>query len=232
MKAKDVKQVYSENPEIKEIGTIAQYFKYLKTIFPDSKVQDIVYHASSNKFEEFKDPSSSGLSNVWFSENPLNDQFGENVFSVILNIKNPLNEFENKDYRKELKNYETPINPEWRDNYHSTRELPRYKHDGTVRASRVDDGKSITVRVPEQIYILGSKKDVEGFKNFVSNKKPDSLEKIVSSLFIFFSISGLAFSSLKITGNAVSQNPSYNSFLGIGLFLIGLAGFYLVKKNK
>jgi LPXTG-motif cell wall-anchored protein len=89
--------------------------------------------------------------------------------------------------------------------------LPRYKHDGTVRASRVDDGKSITVRVPEQIYILGSKKDVEGFKNFVSNKKPDSLE---------------------ITGNAVSQNPSYNSFLGIGLFLIGLAGFYLVKKNK
>ncbi len=158
--------VFEQNPEIAQIGTKEQYSEYLDTIFPDSKIKDIVYHTSPNKFHEFKDPKSSGLSHIWFSEKPLKYQFGENVYSVLLNIKNPLSEFDS-NYREEINNYESPINPDWVNNYHNTGELPKFKYDGTLRVSRVDAGKSITARNPEQVYILGSKEDIENFKKFV-----------------------------------------------------------------
>ncbi len=163
--------VFEQNPELAKIGTPEQYSEYLDAIFPESTVRGILYHGSSNKFLRFKDPSGSGLSHIWFSEKPLHYQYGEHMYSVILNIKNPLNEYDNKNYNKEIKNYETPVNPEWVNNYHLTGELPEYKYDGTIRVSRVDAGKSITARIPEQIHILGSKQDIENFKNFVSKKE-------------------------------------------------------------
>ncbi len=161
--------VFEQHPELASIGTKEQYSKYLDTIFPDSKVRNIVYHTSANKFQEFKDPSPSGLSHIWFSEKPLKYQFGENIYSVLLNVKNPLSEF-GSNYREEINSYESPINPDWVNNYHTTGELPQFKYDGTIRASRVDEGKSITARNQKQIHILGSKQDIEGFKEFVSKK--------------------------------------------------------------
>jgi len=163
--------VFEQNPELADIGTKEQYSLYLETIFPESKIKDIVYHGSPKKFPKFKDPSGSGLSHIWFSEKPLTHYYGEYMYSVILNIKNPLNEFDNKDYNKEIRNYEIPINPEWVNNYHLTGELPQYKYDGTIRGSRVADGKSITARTPKQIHILGSEQDIDGFKRFVSQHK-------------------------------------------------------------
>jgi hypothetical protein len=162
--------VFEQNPELAQIGTKEQYSEYLDTIFPESKIKDIVYHASPNKFPEFKDPRSSGLSHIWFSEKPLKYEFGENIYSVLLNIKKPLSEFDS-NYREEINSYESPINPDWVNNYHITGELPQFKYDGTIRASRVDEGKSITARNPEQIHILGSKQDIEGFNKFVSKNK-------------------------------------------------------------
>ena len=233
MKAKDVKSVYSENPELKEVGTATQYYKYLKNIFPESKVQDIVYHGGPNKFTEFKDPSTSGLSHIWFSEKPLKDQFGENVYSVILNIKNPLKEFDNENYHKEIKNYETPINPKWRNNYPLTGELPQYKYDGTIRASRVDEGRSITVRTPEQIHILGSQKDIEGFKKFIKNPKGNSLEsKVISGLFILSFLTGIFLISSNLTGNIIGTSGTAHKFMGIILFLLGLSGFFIYRKLR
>lgn len=160
--------VFEQHSELADIGTQEQYSQYIDSIFPDSKVKDILYHASSHKFAEFKDPSSSGLSHIWFSEKPLKYQYGEYMYAVIVNLKNALSEHD-EDYAKEIKFYESPINPEWINNYHLTGELPQYKYDGTIRSSRVDDGRSITVRNPKQIHILGSKQDIEDFKKFVSN---------------------------------------------------------------
>ncbi|OGI65921.1 hypothetical protein A2914_01345 [Candidatus Nomurabacteria bacterium RIFCSPLOWO2_01_FULL_41_21] len=162
--------VFEQNPELAQIGTKEQYSEYLDTIFPESKIKDIVYHASPNKFPEFKNPNSSGLSHIWFSEKALKYEFGENVYSVLLNIENPLSEWDH-NYREEINNYESPTNPDWVNNYHTTGELPQFKYDGTIRSSRVDDGKSITARNPKQIHILGSEQDIEGFKTFVNVNK-------------------------------------------------------------
>lgn len=160
-----VEKVFREYPELERIGTKREYSQYLKTVFPDSKIQEIVYHSSPGKFSKFKDPASSGLSHIWFSEKPLESQFGPNIYSVLLDLQNPLTE-DNPDYRKELESFEMPLNPDWVNNHHKTGELPRFKYDGTIRASRVDGGRSITVRNPEQIHILGSAADIAGFSQF------------------------------------------------------------------
>ena len=35
---------FKQTPELSNIGTMEQYSEYLDTIFPESKVKDIVYH--------------------------------------------------------------------------------------------------------------------------------------------------------------------------------------------
>jgi hypothetical protein len=167
-----VDYVFNNHPELSNIGTKEQYTLYLASIFPDSKIKDIMFHASPNKFSQFKDPSSTGLSHIWFSEKPLSDQFGSNIYSVVLDVKSPLSE-ENPNYGKEIRRYENPLNPDWINNYATTGELPKFEYDGTIRGSRVDDGKSVTVRNPNQIHILGFEKDMKQFKDFV-NESPDS----------------------------------------------------------
>ena len=161
-----VDSLFNKFPELADIGTPEQYSQYLDTIFPNSKIKDIIYHSSPSKFTKFKNPSSSGLSHIWFSEKPLNYQFGSNIYSVIVNLQNPLIQ-SNQDYDKELSSFESPLNPDWINNYHETGELPKFKYDGTIRSSKVDSGKSITIRNPDQIHILGSKEDIDRFTQFV-----------------------------------------------------------------
>jgi hypothetical protein len=166
MSIKDgVDSLFKVYPELANIGTKREYSQYLDTIFPNSRIKDIVYHSSPIKFTKFKDPSGSGSSHIWFSEKPLSGQFGSNTYFVLLNLQDPLME-DNPEYTKELKFFEAPLNPNWINNYHRTGELPKFKYDGTIRSSRVDGGKSITVRNPEQIHILGSKEDIEGFTQY------------------------------------------------------------------
>ena len=39
-----IKLIFQSNPELASIGTLSQYSDYLSTIFPSSKIKDIVYH--------------------------------------------------------------------------------------------------------------------------------------------------------------------------------------------
>lgn len=164
---KDIDFVYQQYPELNKIGSKEEYGNYINTIFTNSKIRGIFYHVSPNKFLQFKDPSNSGLTHIWFSEKPLSNYgFGDNIYCVVLDVKNPLSEYDS-NYGQEIRNYESPINPDWVNNYNKTGEQPKFKYDGTIRASRVDGGKSITVRNPKQIHILGSKEDIESFKKFL-----------------------------------------------------------------
>ena len=49
----DVQELFDSNLELATIGTSKQYSQYLDTIFPDSKVKDIVYHGTNTKFDTF-----------------------------------------------------------------------------------------------------------------------------------------------------------------------------------
>lgn len=60
-----IPEIFIENSELSNIGTPQQYFQYLDTIFPDSKVKEIVYHTTPNKFEKFdKNFLQKGIGNT------------------------------------------------------------------------------------------------------------------------------------------------------------------------
>lgn len=164
----DLDLIFKNHPELENIGTKEQYSEYIKSIFPNSMVKDILYHASPNKFTKFNKPSS--FPHIWFSLKPKTHTYGSNLYIVKVNIKNLLNQkIETRtDFEFKMKNYTDPINPEWRDNYHITGELPKYEYDGSLRTSGDCDASGcITVRDPDQIHILGSDEDIKGFEKFV-----------------------------------------------------------------
>ena len=159
--------VFEQSPELSQIGKKEQYSKYLDTIFSESEVKDIVYHASSNKIEKFRD----SMFGTYFSHSPIQGVYGDVINSVLLNVKFPLIKPKPEDsteekviYDKEYRSYNDPsFSPEG---------YPIYKYDASIEQSTVTkEGVQIKVRNPEQIYILGSEQDIEEFKKFIENNK-------------------------------------------------------------
>ena len=150
-------QVEKENLEItpqQKQQAQQQYSQYLDTIFPDSKVKDIVYHGSDKSFEEFKIPEKYG---AWFSSKPgvarkqaelLTGKNKEGLikYSVLLDIQNP-----------------KKGTPEGFDASPST----YLKGFDSMLFSNRYENEVLVVKNAKQIHILGSKQDIQGFKKFV-----------------------------------------------------------------
>ena len=139
-----VKELFDSNPELANIGTQEQYSQYINNIFPDSQLKDIFYHRSNQKFEKFDNSKLNQLTGGFFDfakESGL-ENYGKNLYSVLLNIKKLGIGFE-------LKNGE----------------------DGVQSTEMILNGKDVySVPDSSQIHILGNKQDIEGFKNFVEGK--------------------------------------------------------------
>jgi hypothetical protein len=170
MKAKDVKSVHEENPELKEVGTATQYYKYLKTIFPESKVQDIVYHRTPNKFESFDKSKITGSNANRFYFSPFDTKrYGQYIMQALLNIKNlavPYDDNFIDDVNKKHPEYTKGKSKWFHLPSHIYMNADKYGYDGVADF----DGSSndeYSVYSPDQVHILGSKKDVEGFKKYV-----------------------------------------------------------------
>ena len=146
--------LFKEVPEMASIGTSEQYSDYLATIFPSSKVKEIVYHSGRNKVEKF----AERMFGTYFSYSPIEDTYGSVITKALIDVKNPLVRPKPTDseevktiYDKEFRNYNNPSSP----------------HDSSIEGSTVTkEGTQIKVKDPDQIHILGSKEDMEGFKKF------------------------------------------------------------------
>lgn len=46
---RNIQEVFKLSPELQNIGTVEKYQEYLKTIFPESKIKDIVWHGTDSK---------------------------------------------------------------------------------------------------------------------------------------------------------------------------------------
>ena len=137
---------------------LQQYSQYLDTVFPDSKVKDIVYHGSTSKekFENFKlkygnDESFQGFyfADTKFQSEGIAGKEGR-VFPVLLNANPKLGEFGITATKED-------INQAKIEGYNSLREEDELR------------GKNFNTTIvfePEQIHILGNKQDIEGFKQF------------------------------------------------------------------
>lgn len=138
--------VYNQNPDLLTIGTKEQYSNYLSTIFPESKLQDIVYHGTNVGIDDFKF-KSLGLTSGHLIDNP---EFAKAWADERV-----------ERLGGESKVYAFKVNITggngWSDGF-----INKYNNSGPIT------GNEITLYKEEDAFLLGSTKDKEHFKDFVS----------------------------------------------------------------
>jgi hypothetical protein len=218
-----VNDVFKQNPELSNIGTKELYSQYLDTIFPDSKVKDIVYHGTP----KISKNNAHERLHLWdlyqddliteeeynerikqFPENPVIEKFDKSKIGSQSNsgLKKGFYFSTNKKvalWNKSNNLYGAVVNsgnPQVIEGGNKKIEFSKLKeatekgdvvYKNTIDALENNTellGNTVVVQEPEQIHILGSKQDIEGFKKFVN--KPnlskesniDELSKVTSNL--------------------------------------------------
>ena len=167
--------VFEQNPELTQIGTKEQYSEYLDTIFPESKIKDIVYHRAGEKFDVFDKSKTKETNGNRFYFSPIKKgvrRYGNHVIQAILNIKNLA-----VPYSDDFMNDVNKRHPEYTKGKSEYFHLPaqiyvnadKYGYDGVYAFENTNDDE-YSVYLPEQIHILGSKQDTENFKKFIEKK--------------------------------------------------------------
>jgi hypothetical protein len=143
------------------------YSQYLDTIFPNSNEKDIFYHGVpfiENKDDFFRDSEDDGsilrdnevnirLWNYFFKNRDRASDYGDQQYAVVLDFSA---DFDSKEL--------------------AYKASPTFlTNDSAIVISQ--GGDEYAVKSKKQIHILGSKKDIEGFKNFVDNRPAASANK-------------------------------------------------------
>lgn len=167
-----IEELFNENPELANIGTRLQYSQYLDTIFPDSQEDRILVHTSHatniEKFEKRPNKNFLGFAQLgkgvyltdlyhldyWRHELELENGEGKNYY-VKVNLQNTVgvNNFLTKEKEESLSETIDAV------------------YENRKPHEEENNWKPIqyAVRNPEQIHILGSKQDIQGFREFVNN---------------------------------------------------------------
>jgi hypothetical protein len=229
-----VSELFEQSPELTNIGTPEQYSQYLDTIFPDSKVKDLVYHGTdveglqqfSLKYFGQKDVGDRGYGIYLSKDRDIAQGYGEHLYSVLVNIQNPYNvrfkdndpsylwnRIERNSYSKDIEQLEKDRG-KWIERVNNgdirytffeglskkatKKEQLEFVNDKinkriSDKQERLDElniiGKSDgvinedyeIVTKPEQIHILGSKQDIQGFKEFIKGNKSKSEQELLKS---------------------------------------------------
>ena len=154
-----VASIFEQNPELVLIGTAQDYSDYLDTIFPESKVKDIVRHDTNNKFWEGYLPNGKDFKSkrgIYFNPTSGNEGGFANAsykIKAIINLINPTIKDMDNDYAAQNTNELYPNN------------------DGVI--GYVESPKQIgeyIVSKPEQIHILGGEEDMRKFQEYMDFK--------------------------------------------------------------
>lgn len=148
------------------------YSQYLDTIFPDSKVKDIVYHGTDAEFDDFDDKFISKKDPGYYGKGFYFGKTLEGAKNVVFAYAN--RQAKPSEIKAAILNLKTPLKIQSGDFSYTGKNLEGY--DGAYEYSPAkynDSGidsieNNIVVKSSSQIHILGNKQDVEGFKQFVS----------------------------------------------------------------
>ena len=176
---REVSVVFKDNKDLQDIGSEEQYLEHLNAIFPDSKTKKTVYHGGSlNKNDKIK--KTNFFNHFFFTSSKdyaasySKDKSGV-VQTAILNIKNLANARE----LLEAEGIEVTSGNLLKvtNSNDVAKELMSEGYDGVYAEDADENTKELNfdeyvVFDPEQIHILGSKKDMEMFQNHVSKSKP------------------------------------------------------------
>jgi len=179
-----VQELYDSIPELSKLGTVEQYATYLNTIFPNSKLKDVLYHGSRNadRFDNFDDNLIGELDTgffgrgIYFSPDAkyaqgyankgYNDKVGQ-LYAVIVNLQDPLNtdaNQANKNWGTDvIKNYDGALVTAgaWNNPELNGKEPVDYDPNELFE---------VVVKSSSQTHILGSKQDIQGFNTFVTEQ--------------------------------------------------------------
>lgn len=167
---KGIDEIFNSTPELSNIGTKEQYSKYLDSIFPESKLKDIVYHGTGETFDVFKTPKelNSGRDNgiyftstitekgaEWYAKNTKTGN--KRIIHSILDVHH----IEEVSIGKI-----TDISDGALENYKDNDIDGLYAE---LKNSKTGDVilNEYAVFEPSQIHILGSKQDISKFKEYI-----------------------------------------------------------------
>lgn len=198
---KSINFIFEQNPELSKVGSREQYLAYLETIFPESKVRRIVFHGNKKDITTIKSlrdisletqvevkhrggslsktqkrldyvgmyfTKSLSTAKIYSKSHPKDIR---RVYPALLNIKNPgvtttLGSI-GLNLRKAFINKKL-IDPRYitEDEYNDLI-VPR-GIDGWIH-----EDYDYTVFDSNQIHMLGSKEDLESFRDFVSKERKE-----------------------------------------------------------
>ena len=186
-----VGDVYKNNPELSKTGTEQEYLDYIESVFPDSKIKDVVYHKTSSKEIEGGKFKISRLGGVYFSffnvpsggllKGLVQKLIKENTIIAVVDVKNPFIVNRNnakevvkkiglttQDVTKLRKNFDLSTNDAVLGFPNEAKDTGQLDNFPTISFNEKDKKDIIELAVfdPEQIHILGSKSDIEGFKKW------------------------------------------------------------------
>ncbi len=176
---KDIDFVFEQNPELEKIGTKEQYSEYLDTIFPGSKVKDIVYCGNKDEFEKFRNryvDEEVGVMNGIYLTHDIKyaKSYGPKIKRLLVNTVKPLNTegpwtgiINDETKQKVLdKGYDAIIN-----NAFDNNKIDKFLDKVKIRKTR----QEIILFETDQIWVLGSNQDLENFKKFIQNHNDSEL---------------------------------------------------------
>ena len=171
MTRKKIKEIFKLNPELEQIGTEREYQKYLETIFPESKVRDILYHGGVSGIKTF-DPNAQSLDN---REGRSRGRF----FTSILNLAKNYAEKAKMILKKDSHVYRVILdvrNPALVNSSDGLDEKLHPQNDSIIYDSFLEiENEEVVVFEPSQIHILGSESDIEKFKEFISKNETQNI---------------------------------------------------------
>jgi len=168
------------------------YSQYLDSIFPDSKVKDIVYHGVTKGREAYNNILQNGFLTINKSNwsNNKDKEFKGVFFTDVstatsygVNLERELRPEEKDFVIPAVLNVETLLTPKMGLVSGTVTKLRNENSDIQNLGIQGEEGsegvhENTVVFEPEQIHILGSKQDIEGFEEFV-NKETKTTKTLI-----------------------------------------------------
>lgn len=169
-KEKNEEVTFEQQKEAKEL-----YAKYLETIFPESEVKEIVWHATEAEIDTFKNDQHFGTLKAakdriraLLDEEALYDAHYDGTSDFVEKFKNEKAKYYSVLLNmRELKEIEDGVVMGWEKDLLEKDKATSFEY---INQHEDPGSKSYIVRNSDQIYVLGSQSDIEGFKKFVESK--------------------------------------------------------------
>jgi hypothetical protein len=161
-----VPELFELTPELAAIGTVKDYSDYLDTIFPDSQIKNVAYHDSNSpNIEKFR----NDINGIWTTGDPNWWQKGEYKYRVLLDVKSP-------------KIIRDPLNSSFAIDFFADKKNDKFdSYITTGLSGNLEEGVYV-LRDSDQTHILGSKKDLNDFKKFVSAKPTETRKQSAAEI--------------------------------------------------